>query len=105
MKVHWLIKYYAVAFICIFSIVYLLKLAEPKVNWLLYEKGLDKILALAILNNDCLVLKEEYQIELNKNYKESFFGLIVKKDRRPLRGLNLLNYLNYHLKKINCDRN
>ena len=104
MKIHWLIKYYFVAFIAIFSIVYFLQKSEPKINWLLYEKGLEKNLKSAILNNDCFVLEKEYKLELEKNYKESFFGLQVKKNRKLLKGFNLLNYLNYHLKEINCDK-
>ena len=57
-----------------------------------------------IYNNDCIVLVKEYNLELKKNYKETFFGLQVRKDRNLIKGLNLLNYLNYHLKEINCDK-
>ena len=104
MKFHWLIKYYFVAFITIFSIFYLLEKSEPKINWVLYEKDLEKSLKSAVLNNDCIVLVKEYNLELKKNYKETFFGLQVRKDRNLIKGLNLLNYLNYHLKEINCDK-
>ena len=104
MKIHWLIKYYFVAFVGIFSIFYLLGTSEPKINWVLYEKDLEKNLKSAISNNDCIVLVKEYKLELKKNYKESFFGLQLRKDRKLLKGLNLLNYLNYHLKEFNCNK-
>ena len=38
MKIHWLVKYYFIAFLCIFLLVYNIENSEPYVKWSLYSK-------------------------------------------------------------------
>ena len=102
MNIHWLVKYYFIAFIVIFSLVYYIENSEPDVNWLLYPR-LDEIEVKRIIKNkNCAELKELYKNEFDSKYKKNSFGFIVRKDKQSKKGLNLLKFLEYHLEKNNC---
>ena len=102
-KIHWLLKYYFFAFLFIFGGVFFLQSLEPEINWSLYDNELKKNIEIKILSKDCNALINYYKDELNKNFNEDYFGFVVRKDRRPVKGLNLLSYLKYHIDKNNCN--
>ncbi len=102
-NIHWLIKYYLIAFISIFSIAYFIETSEPKVNWLLYNNDLENIVKSAILDSDCAILKKEYNKEIKENYRKNILGINVRKDNKSIKGLNLLSYLKHHMQSINCS--
>ena len=102
LKMHWLIKYYIIAFSMIFLIVFLMERSEPKVNWSNYSKNLKINIEEAILDKNCVVIKKEYDKEYELNFKKNFLGFNVRKDRKLVKGLNLLSYLDYYIKKIDC---
>ena len=102
MKIHWLIKYYLICFITIFCIVLYIEKREPFVNWGLYAYVEEKEISEYILNKDCEKLKALYIKEFNLNYKKNSFGFNNRIDKKSIRGLNLLKFLNYHIKKNKC---
>ena len=103
MKIHWLIKYYFITFIGIFSIVYYIEKSEPNVIWSLYPDISESNIKNIIIDNNCNELEKLYQNEFTKNYKKNNLGFTVRKDKQSKKGLNLLKYLSYHLNKIGCD--
>ncbi|MAH88590.1 MAG: hypothetical protein CMJ06_00840 [Pelagibacterales bacterium] len=102
MKFHWLIKYYISCFAVIFFILFYIENKEPFVNWNLYPYVKEKKIKENIFNKDCKKLKVFYFKEFSLNYKKSFFGYNIRKDKKSIRGLNLLRYLDYHIKKNKC---
>ena len=93
MNIHWLVKYYFIAFIGIFSLAYYIENSEPDVNWSLYP-GLAEIEVKNIIKNkNCEELKDLYKNEFDSNYKKNSFGFIIRKDKQSKKGLNLLKYL------------
>tara|TARA_E500000178_G_scaffold310259_1_gene325198 strand:+ start:110 stop:427 length:318 start_codon:yes stop_codon:yes gene_type:complete len=102
MKFHWLIKYYIVVFIGIFSVAYYIEKSEPYVNWELYPQISEIELKQLILNKECEAIIEIYEAEYNANYEKNFFGFIIRKDKQLVRGLKLLKYLRHNINKINC---
>ena len=102
MKIHWLIKYYLSCFIAIFIIVLYIEKGVPYVNWNLYPNIEEKQVTKYTLNKDCENLKTLYLNEYNLNYKKNFFGFDNRIDKKSIRGLNLLKFLDYHIKKNKC---
>tara|TARA_Y200000002_G_scaffold118258_1_gene96788 strand:- start:741 stop:1049 length:309 start_codon:yes stop_codon:yes gene_type:complete len=102
MKIHWLIKYYLACFIAIFFVVLYIEKGEPFVNWSLYTYVEEKEIKKNILNKDCERLKALYLKEYNLNYKKNFLGFNNRIDKKSIRGLNLLQFLDYHISKNNC---
>ena len=102
MKVHWLIKYYFVAFVGIFSLVFYIENSEPKVNWSLYPEISESKVKSIILNKNCEELEELYQNEYYAKYKKNFLGFTVRNDKQSKKGLNFLKYIKYHLEKSGC---
>ena len=102
MKIHWLIKYYLVCFIAIFFIVFYIEKKEPFVNWSLYPYVEEKKVRESIIDKNCEILKALYLKEYNLNYKKNFFGLNIRTDKKSIRGLNFLNFLEYHIKNNKC---
>ena len=105
MKLHWLIKYYFFTFIIIFFIVYLLEKSEPEVNWSLYPNKQEEVIKKAISNNDCDILLQEYNKEFNTNYEKNFLGFNIRKDKKAVKGQNLLKYIYFFLEQKNCNLN
>ena len=70
MKIHWLIKYYFVGFIIIFSLVFFIEKSKPYVDWSLYPNISQERMIKIINDKDCILLKEMYQLEFELNYKE-----------------------------------
>tara|TARA_E500000331_G_scaffold264132_1_gene255218 strand:+ start:980 stop:1291 length:312 start_codon:yes stop_codon:yes gene_type:complete len=103
MKVHWLVKYYIATFTAIFVVVFFIETSEPHVNWLLYPNVLESDVKNIILNKECVKLEEIHDKEYNLNYEKNFLGIDIRKDAQSVRGLNLLKYLNYYAKKMNCN--
>ena len=101
-KIHWLFKYYFFAFIFVFGTAYYLMSLEPKVNWSFYSNDVQKVVLDAVTEKRCEALKMSYNTELTSNFKQDMFGFNVRKDGRSVKGLNLLSYIKYHLKKNNC---
>ena len=102
MRIHWLFKYYFVAFLIILTIVYYVENSKPYVNWSLYSKVSEEDIKNAILQKDCDDLEYFYNNEYSLNYKKNLFGFDIRKDKETKRGLNLLKLLKYHKKKNNC---
>jgi hypothetical protein len=103
-KVHWLIKYYFIGFIVIFSIAYKIEKSEPYVDWSLYEGISDTKIKNMILNKNCKELLTLYNNEYDENYDKNFLGFIIRKEKKMIRGLNLLKYLSYHLEQNDCSK-
>ena len=104
LKIHWLVKYYFIGFIVIFSLAYNIENSEPYINWSLYPNISETKVKNIILKKECNKLEELYKNEYNNNYEKNSLGLIVQKEKKLIRGLNLLKYLNHHLKKNNCTK-
>ncbi len=102
MKIHWLLKYYFIAFLTILSLVYIIENTEPYVNWTLYPKILKNDVQKVIAEKNCEKLTELFNSEYELNYEKNFFGFLIRKDGQSKRGLNFIKLLNYHLKKNNC---
>ena len=101
-KISWLLKYYFFAFLFIFGIAYYLNTLEPSVNWSFYTNNLKKEISSAVNKKDCKELKKYYYEELETNFESGLLGN-VRKDKKLIRGLNLLSYLEFHIKKSNCN--
>ncbi len=104
MKIHWLFKYYFIGFTVIFSIVYLIENSEPYIDWSLYTEVSETNVNNIILNKKCDELIKLYKNEYDKNHERNFLGFIIRKEKKSIRGLNLLKYLNYHLEKSDCEK-
>ena len=102
MKIHWLIKYYFVTFICIFSLVYYIENSEPNINWSLYPEISEPKIQRLVKEKNCEELEKIFAKEYETNYKTNSLGFIIRKDKLSIRGLNLLKYLKYHLAETNC---
>tara|TARA_A100001011_G_C13979265_1_gene702600 strand:- start:19 stop:330 length:312 start_codon:yes stop_codon:yes gene_type:complete len=103
MKINWLVKYYFLCFIIIFSLFYFIESSEPYVNWSLYPNVSETNIKDLIVNNKCEELKALYTNEYNSKYETNFLGYNKRKDKKSFRGLNLLKYLKYHIKNIKCS--
>ena len=104
LKIHWLVKYYFIGFIVIFSLVYNIENSEPYINWSLYQ-GLSEVKVKNIISNkECNELIKLYKIEYDENYEKNSLGFIIRKEKKLIRGLNLLKFLNYHLEKSDCPK-
>ena len=104
MKIHWLVKYYFIGFIIIFSLAYNIENSEPYVNWSLYQEVSETKIKGIILNKECNELVKFYKNEYDQNYDRNSLGFIIRKEKKSIRGLNLLKYLNYHLEKNDCSK-
>ena len=102
MKIHWLVKYYLSCFIVIFFIVFYIENKEPFVNWSLYPYVKEEQVLEIIINKECEKLKDIYLKEYKLNYKKNLLGFNNRIDKKSIRGLNLLKYLDYHIKKNKC---
>ena len=102
MKIHWLIKYYFIGFLIIFSLVYHIENSVSYINWSLYPKISENKLNNIILNKNCNELIKLYKNEYDENYEKNSLGFIIRKEKKLIRGLNLLKYLNYHIEKSDC---
>ena len=103
-KIHWLIKYYFIGFIVIFLLAYNIEKSEPYINWSLYPDVSEKKIKNIILNKKCSQLAELYKNEYDDNYEKNSLGFVIKKEKKLIRGLNLLKYLDYHLEKSDCTK-
>ena len=104
MKVHWLFKYYFVAFLFIFSVVYYIENSKPYVDWSLYPNISENEFKSLINKENCIELQKLYEDEYLLNYDKNTFGFMIRKDNQSKRGLNLLKLINYHIKDINCTK-
>ena len=105
MKISWLIKYYLVGFLTIFSLAYYIENSEPNVNWKLYpEISISKVNNI-IKQNKCEEIVKLYEDEYYINYEKNYLGFTVRRDKKLKKGLNYLKFLKYHLKKNNCATN
>ena len=102
MRIHWLIKYYLLAFTLVGLIVFYIETKEPYVNWNLYPNLKESKIKKIIFDKNCEKLSLLYDQEFNLNYEKNFFGFDIRKDNKSIRGLNFLKLLNYHLNKNNC---
>ena len=96
----WLIPYYLFAFVLISGITFYYYSKEPYVNWNLYEANINEQSRQFIEDRNCEGLKELYDNEYNKNYNTNFLGFKNRKDKKLVKGQNLLGYLNYNIRKI-----
>ena len=71
-------------------------------NWELYPELDEKNVYRILMEKNCSELNELYKIEYNANYKKNILGFVIRKDKKSMRGLNLLKFLNYNMNKINC---
>ena len=102
MKIHWLIKYYLLAFTLVGLIVFYIETKEPYVNWNLYPNLKELEIKKIISDKNCEKLDSLYIEEFNLNYEKNVFGFDIRKDNKSIRGLNFLKLLNYHLNKNDC---
>ena len=102
MKIHWLIKYYFIAFLCIFLLVYNIENSEPLVKWSLYPEISESDVQSLINAKNCEELKILFTAEYNANYETNSLGFFIRKDKLSIRGLNLLKYLKFHIEDIGC---
>ena len=102
MKINWVIKYYFVAFIGIFLLVYYIENSEPFVNWSLYPEISELKIQRLIKEKNCEELEKIFAKEYETNYKTNSLGFMIRKDKLSVRGLNLLKYLKYHLAETIC---
>ena len=102
MRIHWLIKYYLLAFTLVGLIVFYIENKEPYVNWNLYPNLKKLEIKKIISGKNCEELSSLYIEEFNLNYENNVFGFNIRKDNKSIRGLNFLKLLNYHLNKNDC---
>ena len=102
MRIHWLIKYYLLAFTLVGLIVFYIETKEPYVNWNLYPNYKELEIKKIIFNKNCEKLSLLYNQEFDLNYEKNVFGFDIRKDNKSIRGLNFLKLLNYHLNKNDC---
>ena len=102
MRIHWLIKYYLLAFTLVGLIVFYIETKEPYVNWNLYPNFKELEIKKIISHKNCDKLSLLYNQEFDLNYEKNFFGFDIRKDNKSIRGLNFLKLLNYHLNKNDC---
>ena len=102
MRIHWLIKYYLLAFTLVGFIVFYIETKEPYVNWDLYPNFKELEIKKIISDKNCEELSLLYNIEFDLNYEKNVFGFDIRKDNKSIRGLNFLKLLNYHLNKNDC---
>jgi len=102
MRIHWLIKYYLLAFTLVGIVVFYIETKEPYVNWNLYPNVKELEIEKIISDKNCEKLSLLYNQEFNLNYEKNFFGFNIRKDNKSIRGLNLLKLLYYHLNKNTC---
>ena len=104
LKIYWLVKYYFIGFIVIFSLAYNIENSELYINWSLYPDISETEVKNIILNKQCNQLIELYKNEYDDNYEKDSLGIIIKKEKKLIRGFNLLKYLNYYLEKNDCTK-
>ena len=102
MRIHWLIKYYLLAFTLVGLIVFYIETKEPHVNWSLYPNYKELEIKKIIFKKNCEKLSLLYNQEFDLNYEKNVFGFDIRKDNKSVRGLNFLKLLNYHLNKNDC---
>ena len=102
MRIHWLIKYYLLAFTLVGLIVFYIETKEPYVNWNLYPNFKELEIKKIIYNKNCEKLSLLYNQEFDLNYEKNVFGFDIRKDNKSIRGLNFLKLINYHLNKNDC---
>ena len=102
MRIHWLIKYYLLAFTLVGLIVFYIETKEPYVNWNLYPNFKELEIKNIIFDKNCDKMRLLYNQEFDLNYEKNFFGFDIRKDNKSVRGLNFLKLLNYHLNKNDC---
>ena len=102
MRIHWLIKYYLLAFTLVGLIVFYIETKEPYVDWNLYPNINELEIEKIISDKNCEKLSYLYSEEFNSNYEKNAFGFNIRKDNKFIRGLNFLKLLNYHINKNNC---
>ena len=102
MRIHWLIKYYLLAFTLVGLIVFYIETKEPYVNWNLYPNLKELEIKKIISDKNCEKLSLLFDREFNLNYEKNFFGFDIRKDNKSIRGLNFLKLLSYHLNKNDC---
>ena len=102
MRIHWLIKYYLLAFTLVGLIVFYIETKEPYVNWNLYPNLKELEIKKIISDKNCAKLSLLYDQEFNLNYEKNVFGFDIRKDNKSIRGLNFLKLLNFHLNKNDC---
>ena len=102
MRIHWLIKYYLLAFTLVGLIVFYIETKEPYVNWNLYPNFKELEVKKIVSDKNCEKLSVLYNNEFTSNYEKNIFGFNIRKDKKSIRGLNFLKFLNYHLDKNNC---
>ena len=102
MRIHWLIKYYLLAFTLVGLIVFYIETKEPYVNWNLYPNLKELEIKKIISSKNCEKLSLLYSQEFDLNYEKNVFGFDIRKDNKSIRGLNFLKLLNYHLNKNDC---
>ena len=102
MRIHWLIKYYLLAFTLVGLIVFYIETKEPYINWNLYPNLKELKIKKIISNKNCEKLSLLYSQEFDLNYEKNVFGFDIRKDNKSIRGLNFLKLLNYHLNKNDC---
>ena len=102
MRIHWLIKYYLLAFTLVGLIVFYIETKEPYVNWNLYPNLKELAIKKIISDKNCTKLSLLYDQEFNLNYEKNVFGFDIRKDNKSIRGLNFLKLLNFHLNKNDC---
>ena len=79
MKIHWLVKYYFIVFLCIFLFVYNIENSKPYVKWSLYPKISESAVHSLIEAKNCEELKLLYTEEYNENYETNFLVLLLEK--------------------------
>ena len=102
MRIHWLIKYYLLAFTLVGLIVFYIETKEPYVNWNLYPNFKELEIKKIISNKNCEKLSFLYNQEFDLNYEKNVFGFDIRRDNKSIRGLNFLKLLNYHINKNDC---
>ena len=102
MRIHWLIKYYLLAFTLVGLIVFYIETKEPYVDWNLYPNFKELEIKKIISDKNCEKLSLLYNLEFDLNYEKNVLGFDIRKDNKSIRGLNFLKLLNYHLNKNDC---
>ena len=93
MRIHWLIKYYLLAFTLVGLIVFYIEIKEPYVNWNLYPNFKELEIKKIISDKNCEKLSLLYNQEFDLNYEKNVFGFDIRKDNKSIRGLNFLKLL------------
>jgi len=77
MRIHWLIKYYLLAFTLVGLIVFYIETKEPYVNWNLYPNFKELEVKKIVSDKNCEKLSMLYSKEFNSNYEKNIFGFNI----------------------------